>query len=414
VETNDVVIVGGGIGGAVLALALGRCGWKVKLLEREKQPPQIERPEVLWGTTPDALNCLGVGEAIRTEASVRLERIEIHAGEQRLLSLSREEFDAAKVAAYSTAPSRTRELIATAAAATGNVTFEGGVKVQQVLLEGDRIVGVQAQRDEGSVVERARLIVGDDGAHSLVRGAIERVVRSESLKLKIFPLDFLTTVIPWPTVLPPNQVRVWLNSRTFRTGVPALGCLPWPGSRGVCLMPLPHARAESLLRTSSAQFFAELKKLTPVAATLADYLKFPADFRHVRRPFGHAGNYVASGAAIVGDAVHPVSPAGGQGANAAIWDALALAKVAHEALTADDLSRERLSQYEMLRRPHNRDSVAITERAARLYGWVSPIPGLPWLIPTALRYIDRRSRLKSRLIGSIATMFVTRDAECVR
>jgi len=37
-DTSDVGIGGAGIGGAVLALALGSRGWKVKLLEREMQP----------------------------------------------------------------------------------------------------------------------------------------------------------------------------------------------------------------------------------------------------------------------------------------------------------------------------------------------------------------------------------------
>ena len=55
-DTSDVVIVGAGIGGAVLALALGSRGWKVKLLEREIRPPRMVRPEILWGATPAALD----------------------------------------------------------------------------------------------------------------------------------------------------------------------------------------------------------------------------------------------------------------------------------------------------------------------------------------------------------------------
>ena len=51
----DVVIVGAGIGGAVLALDLGRRGWRVALVERENAPPRIARPEVLWGATLRAL-----------------------------------------------------------------------------------------------------------------------------------------------------------------------------------------------------------------------------------------------------------------------------------------------------------------------------------------------------------------------
>jgi 2-polyprenyl-6-methoxyphenol hydroxylase-like FAD-dependent oxidoreductase len=61
----DVVIVGAGIGGAALALALGRSGRRVALVEREATPPRRVRPEILWGATLDALAKLRVADRIR-------------------------------------------------------------------------------------------------------------------------------------------------------------------------------------------------------------------------------------------------------------------------------------------------------------------------------------------------------------
>jgi len=424
-DTSDVAIVGAGIGGAVLALALGSRGWRVKLLEREMQPPQMVRPEILWGATPTVLDRFGVGDVIRTQASVRLGGVEFMCGRRRLLALSHDVLQAAKVEAYSTDPGLTREAIVAAAAATGTVTFLRGVEVQQVVRDGTRIVGVQASRNGMSLVEHARLVVGDDGAHSVVRAALSsdrgwpspRVdnhtsmqtdQRRADLEFKLFPLDFVTAAIVWPDELPPDEGRVWINPKAFRAGIPGIGCLPWPGGRGVLLLPLPHTRAEALLRSTEVAFWNELTKLTPLAATLSSQLKFPDGFRRVQRPYGHAPQYVADGAAIIGDAAHPVSPAGGQGANAAIWDALALAEVAHEALTANDVSRERLARYEALRRPRNCDSVRITERAARVFRYAPYVPGLRWLVPAALRCIDFLPSLKSRVVASFATTFVTR------
>src|SRR6476620_2432234 len=149
----DVVIIGAGIGGAVLSLALGSRGWKVRLLERELRPAHIVRPEVLWGATPAALDRFGVGDVIRNTASTRLDGVEFTSGSRPLLTLSRDLLRRAEVEAYSTDPGLTREAIAAAAAATGNVTFERGVEVQQVIREGGQIVGVQAVRDGASLVE---------------------------------------------------------------------------------------------------------------------------------------------------------------------------------------------------------------------------------------------------------------------
>lgn len=414
----DVVIIGAGIGGAVLSLALGSRGWKIRLLERELHPAHIARPEVLWGATPAALDRFGVGDIIRNTASVRLDGVEFTSGSRQLLTLSPDVLRRAKVEAYSTDPGLTREVIAAAATATGNVTFERGVEVQQVIREDGQILGVQASRNGAPLVEHARLVVGDDGAHSVVRSALMSDSRTlalgaedqsgTSMKLRIFPLDFITAAIAWPKELPTNRVRIWIDLKAFRMGIPAVGCLPWPGGRGVLLIPLPHVRAEALLHNTPEAFWTTLSKLSPLAMTFSEQLKFPGDFRHFRRPFGHAPRYVADGAAIIGDAAHPVSPAGGQGANAAIWDALTLADVAHEALTADDVSRKRLSRYEALRRPRNRDSLAITKRVALVLRCGSFVPGLRWFVPTVLRCIDCMPTLKSSAVSSFATTFVTR------
>jgi 2-polyprenyl-6-methoxyphenol hydroxylase-like FAD-dependent oxidoreductase len=117
---------------------------------------------------------------------------------------------------------------------------------------------------------------------------------------------------------------------------------------------------------------------------------------------------VADGVAIIGDAAHPMSPAGGQGANASIWDALALADVAHQGLAAGDLSRQRLARYELLRRPSNSASVAITERAVVAFNLLRQVPGLSRLVPAALGIFDSLPALKATILSAVATTFVTR------
>jgi 2-polyprenyl-6-methoxyphenol hydroxylase-like FAD-dependent oxidoreductase len=374
----------------------------VTLLEREPAPRVMARPEILWGATPTALDRFGIGDLIRTQASVRLSGVEIRHGKQRLLALDRRVFYAAGVEAYSTEPGVTRAIIADAALATGQVCVVRGVEVTEVLRENGEIMGVQGNRQGEPLQVCAKLVVGDDGAHSIVRSAL-----AAPLKTKIFPLDFITTLIEWPEALPPDQARVWLNPAAFRRGIPALGLIPWPGGRGVALLPLAHARVEPLFRSEPSEFWSGLAELTPLAEAIAFRRRFPDDFTHVRRPYGHAPQYVARGAAILGDAAHPVSPAGGQGANASIWDALALAEVAHEALAAGDLGRQRLSRYEALRRRRNAASVRITRGAAGGFQLLSHLPGLPRLVPALLRAIDSLPWLKGKILSTAATTFVT-------
>jgi 2-polyprenyl-6-methoxyphenol hydroxylase-like FAD-dependent oxidoreductase len=241
-----------------------------------------------------------------------------------------------------------------------------------------------------------------------MRKALAAESSSANLDLKMFPIDFIVAPLAWPAELPPDQVRVFINPRAYAAGIPAAGCLPWPGGRGVLLIPAPHERAMDFMTATAEAFWSEVAKVTPLAERLSAGLDFPGDFRRVQRPFGHAPQYVADGAAIVGDAAHPVSPAGGQGANASIWDALALAEVAHEALAAGDTSREKLARYELLRRPRNRASVGITEFVVRVLGGLPYVPGLSALIPAALRLVNVLPFVQAKAFGTFGTTFVTR------
>ncbi len=361
----DVVIVGAGIGGAVLALDLGRRGWRIALIERETVPPRIARPEILWSPTTNALerygNRYGVADAIRERASVKLEAIEI-GGEKPWLRITRQDFDAAGIDAFSTNPSLTRAILAEAAVATGNVEVHRGVAVEELLRENGRVVGVRSSKQ---LVIEAQLVVGDDGGNSIVRAQL-----GIPLALTPFPIEFVTAMIPQWT-LPPSRARVWIDANG------AKAFIPWPDGEGILLIPLPADRP------------------TPEGQ----------DYKRIARPFGHAPSYVADGAALIGDAVHPMTPAGGQGANASIWDALALADVADAALRAGDVSRERLLAYERLRRPSNERSVAISRIARRAFRAGRYLP-LSLVVPSAMRTIDALGWPKRRVIRAFASTFV--------
>ena len=60
---TDFLIVGGGIGGLVLAELLGRDGKRVVVLERSTGPPPWNRPEVLWPATIELLLSLAPDSA---------------------------------------------------------------------------------------------------------------------------------------------------------------------------------------------------------------------------------------------------------------------------------------------------------------------------------------------------------------
>src|SRR5580658_3983927 len=64
------IIVGGGIAGLACALALGRRGWEVEVLERTLGFAEVGAGLSLWPNALRALDALGVGEDIRGRATL--------------------------------------------------------------------------------------------------------------------------------------------------------------------------------------------------------------------------------------------------------------------------------------------------------------------------------------------------------
>jgi 2-polyprenyl-6-methoxyphenol hydroxylase-like FAD-dependent oxidoreductase len=144
--------------------------------------------------------------------------------------------------------------------------------------------------------------------------------------------------------------------------------------------------------------------MDPVIKDVIRDRRFPQDFVRIRRPWGHAPRYGTEGAILIGDAAHPVSPAGGQGANMSVADACVLAELA--------LRNEPnlLAEYERRRRPANERSMGPTRVAARIVRvseWVSPST----IFLSMVRWVARHPSLMRRAIQSFSSRFQEREID---
>jgi 2-polyprenyl-6-methoxyphenol hydroxylase-like FAD-dependent oxidoreductase len=313
-------------------------------------------------------------------------------GAEFVWGISPQLLDEAGVHPWSTDPNQSRELL------MGLSSFElhRGVQVESVLKDQGRIVGART-RDIAGGRERdwlANITVGDDGAHSLVRAAC-----GIELATRVFPRDLLCFLCDWPMSLQPDAGHIWPNRSRSQPGILAAGILPAPHARGVGVAPIRPELASDDPRTSAA--WQALIDSEPTLASVVGDLSFPRDFQRVRRPWGHAPCYGAPGALVMGDAAHPVSPAGGQGANMSIADGRAIAELA---LAGE---RDLLAKYERIRRPANRRSLRFTRGAAFVLGlpeWLLPPPRLFWLVGK----VGSRPGLLARFVRAASTAFVAR------
>jgi 2-polyprenyl-6-methoxyphenol hydroxylase-like FAD-dependent oxidoreductase len=384
----DFLIVGGGIGGAVLAHLLGRAGKRVLALEKGRAPAPQNRPEVLWPATVEVLRGL-IPADLERRWMLPVRGGLVTCGGRVLLRVGPEVLQAAGAQPYSTA--NTRELLM----AHAPCECRRGVEVTGVLRDDGRVVGVRA-RDTAGGAEREVLAgwtVGDDGAHSVVRRGCGLPV-----SLVRFPLELLGFAFDWPAGLPADEARIWVNERRLRTGVLGMPALPLPEGKGAALIPAwPEVfQNERRLRESLLSFAGQ----DPVLEGLLGQRAYPGDFTRFHLAWARRPTFGIPGALLMGDAAHPVTPAGGQGANLSVADALVIAEAA--------LQRPEglLAEYSRRRRAAAERSLSFSRGAARVFSLPRPVLGLGLMaLPWAARWVGRRPERFGRLLRVAAEAF---------
>src|SRR5262249_28846308 len=136
---TDFLIVGGGIGGGVLAELLGRAGKTVLLLEKTFAPPNWVRPEILWPATAEVLFSLLPRQTWEEKALLCLGGIEVRDGSGTIRSISTKVFQKIQVERWAADANETRELLLS----LSSFELRRGIEVIGVLKEENRVIGVR-------------------------------------------------------------------------------------------------------------------------------------------------------------------------------------------------------------------------------------------------------------------------------
>jgi len=255
----------------------------------------------------------------------------------------------------------------------------GGMRIDSVLAELDFSADRATLRCANGQQLSARLVIGADGAQSLVRARSGLDVRT----LDYQQLAIVATV----RTDQPHENTAW--QRFLRTGPLAL--LPLFNGHSSLVWSMDRAPAQQLCDIPDAQFNERLTaasdEVLGATTLVSERVSFPLRSMAVQ-------SYVAARCALVGDAAHVIHPLAGQGANLGLLDAAALCEAVAQAYEQreDPGALRLLRHYEQQRRTHN--VLMDTAMSAFKSGFsVSVGPGA-WLINRALGAVNRSAVLK--------------------
>jgi len=312
-----VAIVGAGPAGAALALLLARRGVAVVLAERQTDFAREFRGEGLLPGGVDALQQMGLGAALDALPQSRVERIEIYQQKRQVLAVEISELTGISAGPRFVSQPALLELLVAEASRHPGFRFERGFTVRDLLREGPRVAGVRGDTPAGAREIVADFVIGTDGRASLVR-------RRAGLDQQRAPqsFDIVWFKLPLPDFLSSGRVaRAYLGRGHF--------CLLFPAPDGLLQIGwvIEKGGFGELRERGIDGWLSQL--VQHVSPDLARHLE-----RHregLEHPFvldvvcDHLEQWTAPGVLLLGDAAHPMSPAGAQGINIALRDALVAA-----------------------------------------------------------------------------------------
>jgi 2-polyprenyl-6-methoxyphenol hydroxylase-like FAD-dependent oxidoreductase len=370
----DVLIVGAGPTGLTLAASLLLRGVTIALVDRQAEGANTSRAAAVNARTLEVLEALDVTRRLLKEG-VEAPRFTIRDGARVLVPIDFSGLATSYPFTLLVPQSTTERLL------LDRVRELGGQVIRSKALATvtQDSAGTTATFTDGDTI-RARYVVGADGMHSTVRQQAGIGFAGGSYEHSFVLADARLT-----GDTPSDEVKLFWASE----GLTVVAPLPDGAFRIV-------APVDDAPEQPSAPFVQDILDARGPGDLKVTEVVWGSRFRIHHRV---ADTYRAGRILLAGDAAHVHSPAGGQGMNLGIQDAIALADALAAALASgpDGGSDQALDAYSASRRPIAAEVVELTDRLTQLATLpraLRPLRnmllGIVGRVPTAQRMLAER------------------------
>jgi 2-polyprenyl-6-methoxyphenol hydroxylase-like FAD-dependent oxidoreductase len=373
----DVLVVGAGPTGLTLAASLLRRDADVIVVDRLTAGANTSRAAAVNARTLEVLEDVDVSRRM-VKSGLIAPRFTMRQGARTLISID-----------FSVLPTKYPYTLMISQATTEALLVErlaelGGEVLRPKTLTGlsqDRD-GVTATFDDGDTI-RARFVVGCDGAHSTVRDQAGIGFAGGE-----YAESFMLADVRLAGEAPDDEVILFY-------AVNGLNVLaPLPG--GIHRVVAPSAQAPEVPSAGFVQDMMDTRGFGPGRSVVTE-LVWGSRFRIHHRV---ADTYRAGRLLLAGDAAHVHSPAGGQGMNLGIQDAIVLADALGDELSGGPGAA--LDAYSASRRPVAQEVLVTTGRLTQLATLPKAVrPARNGLMRLAAQIPAVRSQLAWRLSGLV-------------
>jgi flavin-dependent dehydrogenase len=326
----DAIVIGARCAGSPTAMLLARKGYRVLMLDRAAFPSDTFRNHFLQRPAVVQLHRWGLLDHVAASNCPPIHTATTDFGDFPLC----EPFDAGDGVDAHYAPRRfVLDKILVDAAVSAGAELRECFTVQELLRDDGRVVGIRGSANGGtSVTEHARIVIGADGAHSIVAKEVQAPRYHERPAYTFGYYSYFSDV-------PLDGIEVWR--------LPASISINFPTNDGLSLVALqaPVAGFHAFRADIEANFFRVLDRIPAFAARVragrrAERWYGTADTANFfRKPFG-------PGWALVGDAGYHKDPILAHGISDAFRDAELLANAIDAGFAGRAPLTEALTSYE--------------------------------------------------------------------